>query len=65
MVDGWTGSKSGEDFCCLMARRRSSDAARMRLSRDAVGILKLCGNHFTVSQMREELVEGIHILWQR
>ena len=45
--------------------KRSLVSARIRLSHDTVGMWKLCGCHFTVSHIRVELVDGIHILWQR
>ena len=46
------------------ARWRFPAAARMRASRDAVGILKLWGSHLTVSVMWVELVDGVQTLWQ-
>ena len=42
---------------------RSLAAAIMIWSRVAVGIFRLWGNHFTVSQILVEAVEGVQMLW--
>ena len=49
---------------CLIssAAVRSLAAAMMIFSQIAVGILKLCGNHFTVSQMRVDAVDRVQML---
>ena len=49
---------------CLVssAAVRSLAAAMMICSRVAVVILKLCGNYFTVSQMRVNAVDGVQML---
>ena len=65
VVEGWRGARADEVVADRRARWRSSAAARMRASRDAVGILKLWGSHLTVSAMRVEFVAGVHTLWQR
>ena len=42
---------------------RSLAAAMMILSRVASDMRKLYGNHLTMSQMRVDNVDGVHILW--
>ena len=65
VVGGVRGTISGAVNFAQRAHWRLSPVARMRSSRDAVGILKLWGNHLMVSAMRVELVGGFQILWQR
>jgi len=65
VVDCRSGGRSGSVFLDWRAWRRSSAAASIKLSRDAVGMRKLWGCHFTVSHILVELVDGVHILWHR
>ena len=64
-MDFRSGGRSRYGCCDWRVRRRSSAAAKIRLSRDAVGMRKFCGCHLTVSHILVELVEGVHILWHR
>ena len=57
------GDSPGENVAERRARWRLMAAARMRDSWEAVGILKLCGSHLTVSAMRVDLVDGVQTLW--
>ena len=63
VVDGWRGSRSGDDVMARSARWRSSAAARIMASRDAVDILNAWGSHLTVSAMRVAFVDGVHTVW--
>ena len=65
VVDCRSGGRSGSRFLDWMAWRRSSAAASIKLSRDAVGMRKLYGYHLKVSHILVELVDGVHILWHR
>ena len=65
VVDCSTGSRSGAFAVDFRALWRSYAAESMRDSREAVGIFTLWGYHFTVSQMRLELVDGIQMRWHR
>ena len=64
-MEGDTGSRPGASLVDFRAECRLYAALRMRDSLEAMGILTSWGCHLIVSYMRDKVVEGVHMRWQR